>query len=270
VTDCVDRPYDHPEISARYFFPMPGPPLPATDDGAPVALALPDGTPIGAYWHRPLKAAPTILYTPGNGECIADQLDHWPMWAEAAGANIFFVDYPGYATSGGTPSISRCAAAATAALDFLLARPEDEVPAVLIAGRSVGTIFALHTAWQAGSDRVKGLVLESGVADLKKRLDLRVPYEALGMDRGAIEAQLDEDFDHRRKVGELRMPLMVLHTRHDDLVPSWNGEKLAEWAGDRLFRRVLFERGGHNDIQWVNQGAYLRHLVAFAEHVLGE
>lgn len=266
----TDRLYDHPEISARYFFPMSGPPLPITDEGAPLALALPDGTPIGGYWHRPLTDAPTILYTHGNGECIADQLGHWPMWAEAAGANILFLDYPGYATSVGTPSISRCAAAGVAALDFLLARPETEVPAVVIVGRSVGSIFALHTAWQTNSPRVRGLVLESGVADLQKRLDLRIPYEALGLDRAAIEAQLDEDFDHRKKVSELRVPLMVLHTRGDELVPVWNGEKLAEWADENLFRRVLFDRGGHNDIQWVNRDVYPDHLSAFVEHVFPE
>ncbi len=267
----MDRLYDHPEISARYFFPMDGPPLPNRGgDGAPLDLSLADGTRIGAYWHRPLAGAPTLLYTHGNGECIADQLGHWPRWAGRVGANILFLDYPGYASSNGTPSMSRCAAAGVAALDHLLAQPEDQVPAVIVVGRSVGSIFALHTAWQARSPRVRGLILESGVADIKLRLVQRIPYQALGIDRGVVESQLDEDFDHERKLRELGMPLMVLHTRHDELVPAWNGESLAGWAEEGLFRLVLFDRGGHNDIQWVNADAYQEHLAAFVDHVSGE
>jgi pimeloyl-ACP methyl ester carboxylesterase len=263
------RRYDHPEISDRYFFPMPSPPLGSDENGGALTLSLDDGTPIGAYWHRPLAGAPTLLYTHGNGECIADQIDHWPAWAARAGANIFFLDYPGYATSGGQPTISGCAEAGVAALDHLLAQPEEVVPAVIVVGRSVGSIFALHTAWQARSPRVLGLVLESGVADLKRRLELRIPYEALALDRAAIEAQLDADFDHERKVRELVVPLLVLHTRHDDLVPAWNAERLAAWAGERLHHLELFERGGHNDIQWINAEAYQRLLGEFVDHVFG-
>ena len=108
--------YDRPEISAAYFFPRPCDPLPSTARAAPVDLCSDDGTRIGAYWCRPLDGAPTVLYFHGNGEIIADQLEHWPAWAEAAGANIFFVDYPGYATSDGSPSLTGCCRAAAAAL----------------------------------------------------------------------------------------------------------------------------------------------------------
>lgn len=255
--------YDLPLISHTYFFPMPGDPLPETASAGPVDLALADGTPIGGYWSRPLHHCPTILYLHGNGECIAHQLGHWPTWAAQAGANIFFVDYPGYASSAGEPSLSGCCGATAAALRWLLARPADEVPAVVLMGRSVGSIFALDAAAAAASPRVAGLVLESGVADVAVRLALRVDYEAWGIDRAAVEAELTRDFDHRQKLGSLDIPVMLLHTRHDDLVPSENSEAMARWAEENLFRLVLFDEGDHNTIQWLNGAEYVEHLAQF-------
>ncbi len=261
--------YDHPEVSEAYFFPMPGGPLPRTAEAAPVDVHLPDGTRVGCYWSRPLPGAPCLLYLHGNGECIEDQLGHWPAWAAEAGANILFVDYPGYATSDGQPSLTACCEAARAALRLLLDAPPAQVPRVLLLGRSVGSIFALDAAAGCASDRLAGLALESGVADLQPRLALRVDYRRLGLDQRALEAELRRDFDHRRKLAALRCPVLVLHTRDDGLVPCANAEQLAAWAGPRLHRLVLFEHGDHNGIQLFNGAAYRAHLRAFVQAACG-
>jgi pimeloyl-ACP methyl ester carboxylesterase len=255
--------YDRPEICRTYFFPQPSRPLPRAEHAGPLDLHLANGTRIGGYWCRPLADAKTILYLHGNGECIADQLGHWPDWARRARANIFFVDYPGYASSDGEPTFSSCCHAAMAALDHLLAHEVRQVPGVVLIGRSVGSIFALDAASRIRSNRLQGLALESGIADLKPRIDMRVPYPRVGLDRGAVHAQLDEDFDHQRKMQSLDCPVLILHARHDSLVPSWNSERLAEWAAAKLHRLVLFEQGDHNDIQWINGSAYQQHLAEF-------
>ncbi|MCK5801025.1 MAG: alpha/beta hydrolase [Deltaproteobacteria bacterium] len=255
--------YDRPEICRTYFFPQPARPLPTKDTAAPVDLHLPDGTRLGAYWSHPLDGAPTLLYVHGNGECIADQLHHWPDWARYAGANIFFVDYPGYASSDGKPTFTSCRQTARAALDFLLDQEEDKVPAVVVMGRSVGSIFALDAVAQTSSTRLAGLALESGIADVGQRLDIRVPYDQLGLNRRAVHAELNEDFDHEAKLRALRCPVLILHTRHDSLVPAENSERLANWAGPNLLRLLLFEQGDHNDIQWVNEPAYRAALTEF-------
>ena len=253
--------YDDPGITGTYFFPMPGGPLPGQGRSGPVALSLPDGTAIGGYWCRELDGAPTMLYLHGNGECVGDQLNHWPHWAAEAGANIFFVDYPGYATSDGVPTFTSCRLAAAAALEHLLSRPEHEVPGVVLAGRSVGSIFALDAAASCPPARLRGLLLESGVADIAPRLQIRVAYERLGIDRAELERQLARDYDHRQKMESLACPVTILHTRHDSLVPCHNSEQLAAWAGARLVRLELFDQGDHNTIQWLNRGAYQEHLA---------
>lgn len=142
VADAMTKLCDRPGVCRTYFCPQPSWPLPTGEQAGPVNLHLSDGTRIGGYWSRPLAGAPTILYLHGNGECIADQLDHWPDWARKARANIFFVDYPGYASSDGEPTLTSCCQAARVALSYLLAQPERDVPAAVLMGRSVGSIFA--------------------------------------------------------------------------------------------------------------------------------
>lgn len=259
--------YDRPEVSQTYFFPLPGGPLPHRPHAGPLDLNLPDSTRIGCYWCRPLEHAPTILYLHGNGECIAHQLDHWPQWARDAGANIFFVDYPGYASSDGLPSLSSCSQAARAALDYLLHQPESEVPSVVVMGRSVGSIFALDAAASSSSARVRGLALESGIADIEPRLALRVPYDRVGIDPAAIGRELKRDFNHQQKMESLSCPVLVLHTLHDGLVPPENSRLLAGWAGDRLHKLCLFEQGDHNSIQFYNAREYQAELGRFIQRV---
>jgi len=264
----VTKLYDRPEVCRTYFFPQPAGPLPESDNAGPVALALPDKTQIQGYWSRPLASAPTLLYLHGNGETIGDQLMHWPEWAREAGANIFFVDYPGYARSGGRPTFTGCRQAARAAFDHI----EAEGTRVIVAGRSVGSIFALDLA-AAVPGRLAGLMLESGVAELVQRLEMRWPAIAAGsgadIDRDRLVAEVARDFDHRAKLSRLEQgcPVLVLHTRMDSLIPSWHGERLAEWAGDRLLRLVLFEEGDHNSIQLLNGEDYLRHLTELVSAV---
>ncbi len=262
--------YDSPEVCRTYFFPMHSGPLPITATAQPHQLRLPEQTRIGAYWSRPLRAAPTVLYLHGNGECIGDQLGHWPKWAQDGGYNMFYVDYPGYATSEGRPTFTSCCHAALAAARFLLEQPADEVPAIVLMGRSVGSIFALHCASASADDRIRGLVLESGVADVSARLAMRVPFEQWGLDRNAIEQQVAQDFDHQAKLQRLRCPVLVLHARGDSIVPAANGEQLAAWAGPALHRLVLFDEGDHNSIQLLNAVDYQRELADFVAAVAGD
>jgi pimeloyl-ACP methyl ester carboxylesterase len=259
--------YDRPQVSRAYFFPRPGRPLAREADRGPVVLRGGEGLLLGAYRVRSLPRAPVLLYLHGNGEIIRDQLPRWPEWARAAGANLLLLDYPGYATSEGEPSLSACRRAARAALSWLLSRPAVEVPSVILVGRSVGSIFALDAAAASPSPRVSGLVLESGVAELTRRLADRVPWARVGIDREELLRQLARDFDHRERLRRLRCPLLVLHARGDTTVPPWNGERLAEWAGEKLWRLVLFERGDHNSIQEENAGPYRDLLAEFVASV---
>jgi pimeloyl-ACP methyl ester carboxylesterase len=255
--------YDHPEVSRRLFFPVSGDPLPETGEVLRVAI---DGGSICACWCRPLAGAPTLLYLHGNGECISDQLRLWPLWARDCGCNICFVDYPGYGDSDGRPSLSGCVAATGAVASALLRHPAAELPGLILMGRSLGSVFALALAARlADEPRLRGLILESAISELRQRLEVRVPYEQLGLDRAVTEAAVARDFDARAQLARSPAPVLILHCLGDSLVPVSHSRQLAAWAGPRLHRLVLFDDGDHNSIQALNAWDYqqaLKELVA--------
>ncbi len=264
--------YDHEVVSAAYFFGRPTSPLPEDDHAERVPLRLEDGTEIAAWRLRvtPGKPRPVLLYLYGNGETASDQLMHWPAWAGEAGLDLLLVDYPGYGASGGRATFGGCAEAARVALAHLLARPADDVASVIVAGRSAGSIFAIDAAAaHADEKRVAAVLLESGIAELTGRLADRAPWAELGLDRERLIEEVARDFDHAAKLATLRCPVLVLHTRHDGIVPVEHGERLAAFAGDRLHRLVLFENGDHNSIQLINEGGYREALAELVERVTG-
>ncbi|MCC6749523.1 MAG: alpha/beta hydrolase [Deltaproteobacteria bacterium] len=263
-------PYDHPAIGGAYFFPTPGV-LPAAQPGVTeLRLGLADGNHVRAYWSKTRPGAPTLLCLYGNRGLVADGLAGWRQRADQAGLNLLMVDYPGFGGSGGTPSFSSCREAANVALRYLLGRSRAEVPGVILFGRSAGSTFALDAAFQAASRRVLGLVLDSGVADLQQRIDVRgLDYAGLGIDVAALRTAVRRDFDHRAKLRALQCPVLVLHTRADAVVPMDHAERLAEWSGDRLHRLVLFPRGGHNDIFEANAPEYRTAFTDFVAHCRG-
>lgn len=262
--------YDHLDISGRYFFAEAGHALQSQDHDHSIFIDQEFDNQkyaINIYWHRPFLDAPTLLYFHGNGERIIHQLDHWPEWTDALGINILFVDYPAYGASGGSSSLSSAALAARSAFSYLA--KESEQP-IFVGGRSVGSIFALDAAYWAfqnnSSNRLKGLFLESAVSDVVERLAMRVPYEALGVNRQHIETDIAKDYNQEEKIKALSIPILILHTINDSLVDIEHGKRLAKWAGNHLFEKRFFEAGDHNTIQWINEKAYREGLKRFVKH----
>ena len=259
------RPYDRPEVCQTYFFPRPSPPLPRSATAEPVALPADDGGTIAGYWCHPQPSAPLLIAFHGNGEIVADWLDLWPGWARRAGANLLLVEYPGYGSCAARATFSGCCRAARAAMCWAEQQPSDAVPSIVLLGRSVGSIFALHALDRGPRERLAGIVLESGIADVAERLSWRVPFAAAGIDRRELEEAVARDFDHRRILAEASVPVLVLHCRHDTLVGSDNAERMAQWAGPKLHRLVLFDRGDHNSIHHANAAAYVTELSSFVD-----
>jgi pimeloyl-ACP methyl ester carboxylesterase len=244
--------YDRPDLSRAYFFPRRTPPISA-ELGSPVSFKLRDGARVAGLWRQHLPGAPTIFYLYGNGGTLADEVATWAQLTRTVGANLFMIDYPGYGASEGEPSFTACCHAARAGLEELVAKTS----AVVLVGRSAGSTFALDAGASLRSSRVKGLVLESGIADLGQRLQVR------GFNDAETLAEVSRDFDHKAKVGAIDVPTLVLHTRDDRVVPVWHGEKLAGWAASRLDALVLFPEGDHNTIYEANRPTYEAHLARF-------
>ena len=102
-----------------------------------------------------------------------------------------------------------------------------------------------------------GLIVESGVADLTERFFQRVAPEELGVSESAVIDELRKHFDYKQKLGSFHGQTLILHARHDELLPARHAEML--YAAAREPKQLkIFDRGGHNDIFYRNQKEYMQ------------
>ncbi len=240
---------DHPLISQRYFFPR----AERFDDPFWVEVGA---VRLGCYFHRPHPGAKTIVHFHGNGEIVADYLGGFVAIVERLGYNCFLAEFRGYGMSSGTPALGQMLDD-VAPLLRATGQPEQEL---VLFGRSVGSLFAIHAA--SLFPKVAGLILESAVADPLERLLLRVSPRELGVSPAALEAEVAARLDHRRKLEAYAGPTLVMHTRNDGLVDVSHGERLHRWAGGEKSLKI-FPRGNHNDIMAVNAREYFALVQGF-------
>lgn len=138
-----------------------------------------------------------------------------------------------------------------------LQRPPEEL---IIFGRSVGAIFALEAVRLF--PQVAGLVIESGIADVRERLLLRVHPEELGVSLAEFDAIVAVNLNHQNKMAAYPGPVLVMHTRNDGLVSVQHAQKLYDWAPGRKELKI-FAEGDHNDILFANAQDYFSTLYRF-------
>jgi len=193
-------------------------------------VSLPTGAALYLPTRAALEPAPAILFAHGNAETA----DEWVYTFEplrAVGWSVLLLEYPGYAGTAGSPSETSISAAARAAFDWLTADPRVDAHEIVAYGRSLGTGPASRLA----ADRpIAGLILESGFTSVR-------PLAARFLIPGFL---VRDPFDNVTALEHYRGPLLVLHGRHDDVIPFAHGEALAAGVPGSTF--VAMDCG-HND-----------------------
>ncbi len=230
---------DHRIISERYFFPRRQPPSPSHRvdidvEGARLACA---------EWDN--GADITLVHFHGNGEVVHDWEDVFPGMAKRLGVNLFLAEYRGYGGSSGVPLMGTM-------LDDVAAISSHVGDDVVVFGRSVGSIYAIEFAHAFD---VRGLVLESGIADVHQRIALRASADEFGVSDQEFLQAFEARLNHRKKLSEIAAPLLILHTENDHLVGVEHAHENAESAGGPV-TKVIFDRGDHNSIFAYNAPAY--------------
>lgn len=256
------RALDNPLVLSTLFYPRPATPgrseHPDAHDGTiPVADEVALGYRL--YVHTP--DAPVILYFHGNGEVAADYDLFAPMY-HVAGASLLVVDYRGYGWSGGRPTVSALLGDVAPVVDGLPAVLHQHGvtnEALIVKGRSLGSACAIQAAHQA-PERFKGLILESGFARATRLL------ARLGLPSRLTDA-LPDPVGNDRKLGEIDLPLLVIHGENDTLIPVDNGQALYDASPAAHKRLLRIPRVGHNDLLFVALDAYFDAVGAFIRAV---
>jgi pimeloyl-ACP methyl ester carboxylesterase len=254
----ADSLLDHPLLASRLFFPRS-----ASVDHAFLVTAADGISKLACFRALPHPGAPTVLHFHGNGEVVSDYLPDMAEEFARLGVNSLFAEYRGYGGSDGSPALGSMLEDAAAVLEASGEEPAN----VVLFGRSIGSLFAIELAARYPS--VRGLILESGIADVLERALFRVDAEELGASQADLEAAFAERFDHRAKLGRYRGPTLILHAANDRLVLASHAERNFAWSGAAEADKelILFRRGAHNSVFLANYAEYIDALRRFLGHL---
>ena len=191
-----------------------------------------------------------MLVCHGNAGNIGHRLDTCAALL-TTGVNVFVFDYRGYGRSQGRPSEEGTYRDVVAAYEWLRQRgfPGTNIVAF---GESLGGGVAAELAVR---EPVGGLVLQStftSIPDIGAELFPWLPVRWLGKIQ----------YDTRAKLSRLKVPVLVMHSRADEMIPFHHGQRNIAAANEpKLFWELT---GDHN-----NPLADAKRFIAGMEKFLG-
>ncbi len=190
-----------------------------------------------------------VLWLHGIGGNVSTNIDLFFPFRDA-GAAVLAIDYRGFGHSDGAPSEQGVYEDSISMLDELLSRIRGSHRHVVFVGHSMGTAAALNLA----SRRPPSAVVVIGTFTT-----IRSAVESIFGDIG-VDSIGPNMFDNLSRVTHINIPAVVIHGRHDRLVPWGQGklvfETMATDPGRKKF--VTFEDSGHSDMASREPEKYVR------------
>ncbi|MCD6388222.1 MAG: alpha/beta hydrolase [Desulfobulbaceae bacterium] len=254
---------DVPEILQVTFHPRPDDQAPPTSDNViDYRIPVADGIELGARFHMTEDtSSANILFFHGNGEIVGDYDDIGPMYNEQD-MSLLAVDYRGYGSSGGSPTITAMMADAIIALKEIKKwlSANNRTGRLIVMGRSLGSASALEVASRCSKD-IDALIIESGFAETLPLLaTMGVNVEKAGL------AESD-GFHHIEKIRQVEKPTMILHAQNDQIIPISHGTVLQMECGASSKEIQIIPGAGHNNIIDVTGRLYFEVIKQFINKI---
>lgn len=206
----------------------------------PVRIYTEDGIELDAWFVPAQNASYTILFCHGNAGNISHRLDSLLLFREW-GLNCLIFDYRGYGRSGGRPSEKGIYQDAAACWKWLTEVRQIPPETIILYGQSLGGAVAANLAAQLAEQagpQPAGLVIESTFSSL---VDIGRHYYPWFPVRWFVRFR----FDTVQAVRKVYIPVLVIHSPNDEIVPFELGQKIFENANSpKQFSRIS---GSHNE-----------------------
>ena len=220
-----------------------------------VELLTEDGVRLHGWFIPGDDARATLLFFHGNAGNISHRLDSIRIF-NRLNLDVFIFDYRGYGQSNGRTSEAGTYLDAEAAWLYLTETRAVDAAEIIVFGRSLGASIA---AWLASRHRPAALILESSFSSVPSMAQRLYPFLP-------VKWLANFSYDTRRYASRIDCPLLVAHSRDDEIIPYAEGRLVFDAApADKQF---LDLRGGHNDGFIVSGRAYSNGLERFIDSAL--
>lgn len=219
-------------------------------------ILLPVGEHVTHGWFLPLtNARGVVLFSHGNAGNIADRLESIGL-LRSFGFSVLAYDYGGYGKSTGKPSEQRCYTDIEAMWRYLTEALGISPDKIVLFGRSLGGGATAHLA-----ARVKpaAVVLESTFISMPEAAQAAFPWFPA---RWIVHHY----FPNAENVKMISAPLMIVHSRQDDIIPFRHGETLFKNANEPKTFLEIF--GVHNEGFVLSEDIYRQGVEDFLAPIL--
>lgn len=201
-------------------------------------------------WFIPGQSSRAVLFFHGNAGNISHRLESIRQF-HSLGLSVLIIDYRGYGQSGGKTTEQGIYRDAEAAWRYLTGHRDIPASDILIFGRSLGASAAAHLA---ARHQPLALIVESSftsVPDIAGELYPWLPARWLSRLNHAT----------RDYVQDVHCPILVVHSRNDEIIPFRHGEAIFAAANEP--RMLLEIQGTHNDAFIRDEYVYLGGIRKF-------
>lgn len=240
------------------FFPGGPPSATPASIGLPfegVELVAADGATIDAWWIPAERARGAVIVCHGNAGNIEGRLP-LAVALHRLDLAVLLFDYRGYGASTGRPSEQGLYLDAEAAYDYVVQAARIAPARIVAYGESLGGAVAAELASRRP---VGALVLDAAftsLADVGASTYRFLPVRFI----------LRHGFDTRAKLAKLSVPVLLMHSPDDEVVPASHAEALRRCAREPV--EFVSTAGFHNDGGWLRSGALGASVARFFERHL--
>jgi len=217
-----------------------------------VRIETGDGVKLHGWFVPRAEPKGAALVFHGNAGSLGMRVDWLRMFHDLGYASLI-VSYRGYGMSEGAPSELGTYRDAEAAWSYLTNGRRFEPGSIVIVGESLGGAVA---GWLASRVPARALVLQSTFTSLP---DLAAGIYPVFPVRWLARI----DYGTRGRLAAVRCPVLIAHSREDEVVPFRHGQALFEAAKEP--KRFVEMRGGHNEAFIFAHPEWRASLASFLE-----
>lgn len=199
-----------------------------------VTLETADGVKLSAWFIPSEEQRAVVIFCHGNAGNISHRM-HTIKLLNRLGLSTLIFDYRGYGQSEGNPSEKGTYLDVEAAWQYIAILRQIEPEKIIILGRSLGGAIA---AYLAQKNKPGMLIIESAftsVPDMAAKIYPYMPVRLLS----------HINYPTREYISGVKCPVLIVHSRHDDIIPFDHGRRLFERANQP--KEFLKISGNHNE-----------------------
>ena len=225
---------------------------------SPIRFRTSDNLELTGWFIPGERDREVVLFCHGNAGNISHRIESIRIF-HRLGYGVFIFDYRGYGESEGVPNEEGTYLDARGAWDYLVQKRGVQVGNIVVFGRSLGGAVAARLSAEMNP---LACILESTFTSLPELASHYYPIYP-----SAFLCRIRYDTLRLLRTGTVRCPILIIHSREDEIIPFEHGRALYEASGERgVFLEIV---GDHNNGFFLSGTRYtdgIRNFVNEAVH----